>query len=89
LLGGLAILDDNFESLPRWTYETYLKRLHNSECYYIQLNLTFRAKLLKSQDQIITLCCTKTMCTRTRMMTKMEASAGKAFAAEAILFVHL
>jgi len=89
LLGGLAILDDSFPSLPRWTYETYLKRLRASECYYIKLDLTFRAKLLKNKDQRIGLRITKSMCTHTRMIGKMQATVGAAFAAEAILFVHL
>lgn len=89
LLGGLAILDDGFESLPRQTYETYLKRLRASECYYIKLDLTFGGKLLKDEEQKITLSCSKAICTHTRMMAKMEAAAGTQFTAEARLFVHL
>jgi len=89
LLGGLAILDDSFANLPRWTYETYLKRLRASECYYMKLDMAFRSKLLKSEDQKITLSCSKAMCTHTRMMAKMDAIAGAGFTAEAVLFVHL
>jgi hypothetical protein len=89
LLGGLSILDQDFESLPRWTHETYLKRLASLECYYLRLNLRFRAKLLKEDEQLITLSCDKAICTRTRMIAKMRGQVGESFSVEATLYVPL
>lgn len=89
LLSGLAMLDDGFETLPGWAYEIYLKRIISLECYYINLNLSFRSKLLKSQEQILSLTCARAVYTNTKMIAKMEAHVNKSFKAEATLYMRL
>jgi len=89
LLGGLSILDNDFSSLPKWTYEIYLEKITTLKCYYLNLDLTFRSKLLKSHKQVMTLGCKKALATTTRMIAKMQASVSNSFLAEVTFYVPL
>lgn len=89
VLAGLSILDDDFAGLPKSSYQSYLERISSLECYYAKLELCFRRKLLKSEEQLATLTCHRGVSTSKKMMARMEARVGNSFLAQATLYVPL
>lgn len=53
LLGGLIIKDDNYCNVDSSFYKLFLVKISNLECYYTRLNMKFKKKIIKGNDNLI------------------------------------
>lgn len=53
ILGGLIIKDDNYCNVDRSFYNLFLMKISNLECYYTRLNMKFKKKIIKENDNLI------------------------------------
>lgn len=84
ILFGMIILDESFHQIDKEQYQSYVKKIKNLECYYVDLNFRFRKKIKKDKKQIIQVEAISLKNSKDYSIAKMKANIDKSFKSEAI-----
>ena len=84
LLGGLIIKDDNYCNVDSSFYDMFLMKISNLECYYTRLNMKFKKKIIKGNDNLIEMSINKVNYYPIRkwIVVEMTLKIGESFTAE-------